>query len=85
MRVSASDLPGLSPAMSVTVEVCPLIDGRVRVIVANAGGLWEAGSAVNRAAGVRSSRMILGRLLSSFSTARRCSAQWVPRSVPLGK
>jgi hypothetical protein len=30
-------------------------------------------------------RMSLGRLLSSFSTAKRCCVEWVLRSVLLGK
>src|SRR5215217_3520057 len=58
--------------------------GRVLVNVAT----WtvvEASSVPKSSAGAWSLRMSLGRLLSSFSTARRCCAEWVLRSVPLGE
>jgi transposase len=49
----------------------------------NAGPL--ASSAPKGSASARSLRTSLGRLLSSFSTARRCCVEWVLKSVPLGK
>jgi hypothetical protein len=49
------------------------------------GSLRLASSIPKSSAGARSLRTNLGRLLSSFSTARRCCAVWALRSLPLGK
>ena len=62
----------------------PSAPGWVQANVATMAWDQQASNASNSSCGGRSSRTILGRALSSFSTASRCSAVWAAGRCPWG-